>query len=205
MTGLVSSLLFPKLHVKGYRGTSLALQWLRLHTSNARGPGFSPWSGNQIPHAATKSSHTPQLKILSAVTKTWCSQRNISQNRSNYKNKHTYKACGIQAGREHWNPKTPHVSPGLHDNWYLDDIKSMSHYKTGIIFLNHWQFSYMCSSSMEMPLFLFYKVTTHALVREEAVSQLLWKKINLLTLNSLNNFFFSRITCQRSSTVLRTV
>jgi hypothetical protein len=29
---------------------------------------------------------------------------------------------------------------------------------------------------MEMPLFLFYKVTTHAPVREEAVSQLLWKK-----------------------------
>ena len=25
--------------------------------SRGRGPGFNPWSGNQIPHAAAKSSH----------------------------------------------------------------------------------------------------------------------------------------------------
>ena len=25
--------------------------------SRCRGPGFDPWSGNQIPHAATQSSH----------------------------------------------------------------------------------------------------------------------------------------------------
>ena len=26
--------------------TSLTVQWLRLHTPYARGPGFDPWSGN---------------------------------------------------------------------------------------------------------------------------------------------------------------
>lgn len=34
-------------------GTSL-VQWLRL--AQYRGPGFKPWSGNQIPQAATESS-----------------------------------------------------------------------------------------------------------------------------------------------------
>ena len=60
ITGPDSPPLFPKLHVKGYRGTSLVGQWLRLHPPNARGPGFNHWSGNQIPHASTKNSHTPQ-------------------------------------------------------------------------------------------------------------------------------------------------
>ena len=31
-------------------GTSLVVQWLRLCTPNAGGPGFDPWSGNEIPH-----------------------------------------------------------------------------------------------------------------------------------------------------------
>ena len=35
-------------------GTFLVIQWLRLQTPN-RGPGFDPWSGNEIPHAASKS------------------------------------------------------------------------------------------------------------------------------------------------------
>ena len=26
-------------------GTSLVVQWLRLHAPNAGGPGFDPWSG----------------------------------------------------------------------------------------------------------------------------------------------------------------
>ena len=37
-------------------GTSLVVQWLRLCTPNAGGPGFDPWSGNEIPHATSKSS-----------------------------------------------------------------------------------------------------------------------------------------------------
>ena len=35
-------------------GTSLVVQWLRLHTPNAGGPGSIP---GQIPRATTKSSH----------------------------------------------------------------------------------------------------------------------------------------------------
>ena len=31
---------------KEFSGTSLLLQWLRLHTPSARGPGFDPWSGD---------------------------------------------------------------------------------------------------------------------------------------------------------------
>ena len=36
-------------------GTSLVVQWLRLHAPNAGDE--DSWSENQIPHAATKSSH----------------------------------------------------------------------------------------------------------------------------------------------------
>ena len=39
-------------------GTSLVVQWLRLRAPNARGSRFNPWSGNWIPYAATKTSHT---------------------------------------------------------------------------------------------------------------------------------------------------
>ena len=31
------------------------VQWLRLHASNARGPGFNPWLGKQILHAAPQT------------------------------------------------------------------------------------------------------------------------------------------------------
>ena len=54
-------------------GTSLAVQWLRLCTPNAGGPGSISGQGTRScmpqlrsPHAATKSSR--------ASTKTWCSQ-----------------------------------------------------------------------------------------------------------------------------------
>ena len=42
--------------------------------SECRGPGFDPWSGNEIPHATTKSFHTP-AKEPHAETNTWCSQK----------------------------------------------------------------------------------------------------------------------------------
>ena len=29
-----------------FPGTSLVVQWLRLHAPDAGGPGFDPWSGN---------------------------------------------------------------------------------------------------------------------------------------------------------------
>ena len=37
-----------------HTGTSLVVQWLRL-SSQSRGPGFDPWSGNWIPPVATKT------------------------------------------------------------------------------------------------------------------------------------------------------
>ena len=40
----------------GFR-TSLGVQRLGLGVPNAKSPGFDPWSGNYILHAATKSSH----------------------------------------------------------------------------------------------------------------------------------------------------
>ena len=36
-------------------GTSLVVQQPRLHAPNAGGPRFNPWSGDWIPHKATKS------------------------------------------------------------------------------------------------------------------------------------------------------
>ena len=42
--------------------------------SQCRGPGFDPWSGNQVPHAATKRSHPTTKKILHATIKTLHSQ-----------------------------------------------------------------------------------------------------------------------------------
>ena len=41
---------------EAHTGTSLVVQRLRLHTQ-CRGPGFNPWSGNQIPHATMKTWH----------------------------------------------------------------------------------------------------------------------------------------------------
>ena len=43
--------------------TSLVAQRLRLHAANVEGPGFNPWSGNQVPHAATKTWHSQLNKF----------------------------------------------------------------------------------------------------------------------------------------------
>ena len=39
--------------------------------SQSRGPGFDPWSENEIPHVATKSSQIPH-----ASSKNWSNQIN---------------------------------------------------------------------------------------------------------------------------------
>ena len=49
-------------------GASLVVQWLKLHSPNAGGPGSIPGQGIR--------SHTPQLRILHFAAKTWCSQIN---------------------------------------------------------------------------------------------------------------------------------
>ena len=56
-------------------GTSLVVQWVRLHGPNAGGPGSIPGQGTRSwTHAATKSPHVT-VKILCATTKTRCSQK----------------------------------------------------------------------------------------------------------------------------------
>ena len=49
-------------------GTSLVVQWLRLHAPSAGGLYSTPGQGTR--------SHMLQLKILNAATKTWHSQIN---------------------------------------------------------------------------------------------------------------------------------
>ena len=66
-------------------GTSLVVQWVRLHAPNAGGPCSIPSQGTRSrmhattkishvttksPHAATKSPHATLKKILQATTKT---------------------------------------------------------------------------------------------------------------------------------------
>ena len=46
----------------------LVVQWLRLHTSKAGGPGSTPGQGTRF--------HTPQVKIPCATMKTQCSPTN---------------------------------------------------------------------------------------------------------------------------------
>ena len=46
------------------RGTSLAIQWLRLHASTPRGAGSIPGWGTKIPHAATKKFKNKEKKLL---------------------------------------------------------------------------------------------------------------------------------------------
>ena len=52
-----------------FPGTSLVIQWLRLHAPKAGSWGFDPWSGNLI-----LTNH--DWKIPCAIAKTWCSQIN---------------------------------------------------------------------------------------------------------------------------------
>ena len=44
-----------KYHLVKEEISTLMVQWLRTPCSQWRGPRFKPWSGNQIPHAATGS------------------------------------------------------------------------------------------------------------------------------------------------------
>ena len=46
-----------------FPGTSLVVQWLRLHASNAEGAGLIPHQGTKIPHATSWLSQNIFLKI----------------------------------------------------------------------------------------------------------------------------------------------
>ena len=51
----------------GLPSSTADLGWSKPPCSQCRGPGFDPWSGNWIPHAAGRETH--------AAAKTWQSQR----------------------------------------------------------------------------------------------------------------------------------
>ena len=57
------------------RGTSLVVQWLRLHAPNAKGLGLIPHQGTRS-HRLQLIVFLPQLKIPHVAIKTWCSQIN---------------------------------------------------------------------------------------------------------------------------------
>ena len=61
---------YLKIKFRSGDGTSLVVQWLRLHAPNAGVPWLIPGQGSR--------SYMPQRrsKILCAATKTWCSQIN---------------------------------------------------------------------------------------------------------------------------------
>ena len=61
--------------LKSNLGTSLVVQWLRLHVSNTGEPGSIPGQGTRS-HRLQLRLCRPQLKILQATTKTQHSQIN---------------------------------------------------------------------------------------------------------------------------------
>ena len=50
-------------------GTSLAVQWLRLHASDAGGAGSIPGQGTKIPHAARRGQKKKEKKIIYTMDK----------------------------------------------------------------------------------------------------------------------------------------
>ena len=54
-------------------GTCLVVLWLRLQAPNTEGLSLIPGQATRF-HMLQLRVHIPQLKILSATTKTWCSQ-----------------------------------------------------------------------------------------------------------------------------------
>ena len=52
------------------RGTSLVVQWLRLHGPSAGALGLTPGQGTR-PHMQQLRVHKPQLKVLHSATRTW--------------------------------------------------------------------------------------------------------------------------------------
>ena len=56
--------------IKNIRGTSLAVQWLRLCASNAGGVGSIPGAGTKIPHALRPKKEKrkkPELKLETSI------------------------------------------------------------------------------------------------------------------------------------------
>ena len=60
LSGKIINLHFDRLGLKRQWGTSLAVQWLRLHTPNAGGAGSIPGRGTKMPHAALRGQKKKQ-------------------------------------------------------------------------------------------------------------------------------------------------
>ena len=65
---------------EGNLGTSLVVQWLRLHAPNAGGPVSIPGPGTKIPHAATKS--------LCPTTKTQINKKGFFEKKKTWRHPH---------------------------------------------------------------------------------------------------------------------
>ena len=81
-------------------GSSLMVQWLRLHTPNARGPGLMPGQGIWS-HMCNSSSHMLQWRseILHVATRTWRNRINIFLKE---KRKETVENCATLKGKKKW-------------------------------------------------------------------------------------------------------
>ena len=49
-------------------GSSLAVQWLRLHTSTAGGHGFSLWSGNKNPPSCVAQPKKKEDRMIGDIS-----------------------------------------------------------------------------------------------------------------------------------------
>ena len=58
---------FPLCIEKLYLGTSLAVQWLRLHASNAGAAGSTPGQGTKILHASWRGQIKKKKSIFTIV------------------------------------------------------------------------------------------------------------------------------------------
>ena len=84
-------------------GSSLMVQWLRLHTPNARGPGSIPGQGIW-PQMCNSSAHMLQWRseILHVATGTWCSRINFFLIK---KKRNSWELCNIERKKKwmcHW-------------------------------------------------------------------------------------------------------
>ena len=90
LLGFYSSQVKGALHILMVKneslGTSLVVQWLRLHASNAGCPGPVPGRGTKIPHTATKSA----TREAASRMKTQSSQKKKKKERMN-----PFKLLGI--------------------------------------------------------------------------------------------------------------
>ena len=95
------------------RGNSLVVQWLKLHTPNAGGPGSIPGQGTR--------SRMPQVKILHATTKNpACHNQDPAQpNQSILKKKKKKQPTKSQPANKGWQSQhpIPPSAPVLQCHW----------------------------------------------------------------------------------------